>query len=591
MKRCFLAFPYDFKFRKVIDCTVSALKSEGYRVSNSPREAPGFTDSHRYAHSEIANADLVVADISGNYPNTWIEIGLAQAMSKPLLTIKSVEDRYRKPTNLEDFVTVDYHVEDLKRLHDSLRRAVHEVKFLGAGASMNIGMPAALPFFVDWDRISESEAENLCQELLAQMGYRRVQWGRSSKEIDLIAEYPRKDPDGYEYSELWLVSMGLRTPTYTMFDMALEDPEYFIDRTLRYSSNSESRLHRSSFNNITLLVIAAGRRAEKEFDFIQERFEKRFRSRKFGRSMLRLRMWDREYLTALVQRNPNIAFKYFSDEGRARSKTRKSFEELYQENVVLLDEQQRLNVEIKIERDKRVRAERDSVWRDISFSAAHKIGNPIFAIETALKPLNRRISEGRSAEGLEITESISRSVDRAKGYVEQFKSLAKAQNVVPVQGALRPVLLDAQLGIKDQGIQCTVTCHNGTEVFADFDRLNECFDELATNAVRWLNVSDRSPKKRKVQIVADPNGDAPLPDFLDQSVTYTVVNFRDNGMGVPVAKKEEIFKPFVTEYEHGTGLGLALIRRILEGHGGAILEVGKPGVGADFEMYIPDKKR
>jgi signal transduction histidine kinase len=58
-------------------------------------------------------------------------------------------------------------------------------------------------------------------------------------------------------------------------------------------------------------------------------------------------------------------------------------------------------------------------------------------------------------------------------------------------------------------------------------------------------------------------------------------------VGVPLENKAKIFDAFYSTYHHGTGLGLALVRRIVEGHGGTVRECGLPGEGADFEIYLP----
>jgi signal transduction histidine kinase len=66
-----------------------------------------------------------------------------------------------------------------------------------------------------------------------------------------------------------------------------------------------------------------------------------------------------------------------------------------------------------------------------------------------------------------------------------------------------------------------------------------------------------------------------------------LIHFKDNGLGIKIENKEKIFDAFVSTRNHGTGLGLALVRRIIEGHGGAVSEIGIPSEGADFEIYLP----
>jgi len=116
----------------------------------------------------------------------------------------------------------------------------------------------------------------------------------------------------------------------------------------------------------------------------------------------------------------------------------------------------------------------------------------------------------------------------------------------------------------------------------DPDRLAECFDELVSNSLRWLD----KPEK-KIQVFVTQPAPQPLPQSLDTSKQYTLIHFKDNGPGVPLENKIKIFDAFFSTRHHGTGLGLAVVRRIIEGHGGIILESGRPGEGADFEIYLP----
>lgn len=183
------------------------------------------------------------------------------------------------------------------------------------------GARLSTPFFIEWDRLERVDAENLCRELLSQMGYQRVDWLKKVKEFDLIAELPKKDPDGYEYRELWLVAMGRNAPPERVLDMVTMEPDFLLhqleridERFERLFSGAELELSVSP-PIITFLVILLGKDSPvEELDRRRWQFERRLKRRPYPLSM-RVRIWDRNYLTSLVQQFPKIGYKYFSDEG------------------------------------------------------------------------------------------------------------------------------------------------------------------------------------------------------------------------------------------------------------------------------------
>ncbi len=583
--RCFLALPYSPNFQRVREAIKRGVQEANFRAI-SLDEGPVRAGTVREALlGELARADCVVADLTDRNPNVFFELGLAQAMEKGLFLLSQRDNAENIPVDFRGFQFLLYEpnstgLSDLtKRVSVSLRQYRRSPR----RARLIPGSRLATPFFVEWDRLDPAETENLCRELLVQMGFQRLDWDKESREFDLIAELPRKDPDGFEYREFWLVAMGRNAPPEMMLEMASHDPDFFLHQLIRHDERLERLLSRGGGDvPITLLVILLrGEFSSEELDKMRMRPSRRIKGGPYPFS-LRVRVWDRNYLTSLVQQFPQIGYKYFSDEGRSRSKFRKTPDELYQENVDLTNRQTVLIEALEDEKNRRVRAERDAIWRDISFSAAHKIGNPIFAIETNLDPLQKRVVESRFAEAVEVIGSIRASVEKAKGIVDQFKSLTRAQEISPVPTLLRPILEDACKAARNQGVACDIECPGDIRIEADPDRLAECFDELASNALHWLD----KPQK-KIEISLTQSAPQPLPQSVDTSKQYTLIRFKDNGPGVPLENKTKMFDAFFTTRDHGTGLGLAVVRRIIEGHGGVILESGRPGEGADFEIYLP----
>jgi len=581
---CYIAIPFSEEFYPIRKAVIKGVKEAGFSVI-SPGRKPHFFDSiHQGAlFPENAPPDCFIADLTGDtlYVNGMARF--AHSRGKKLFFIARESALNDIPIHLQEKSGIIVYSDSPKNdLSKKVRDSLLEYRFSQKSSNFR-GIDQSRPFLIEWEHLSETDIENLCRELLSQMGFQRLEWEKTIPEIDMVAEFPRKDPDGYEYRELWLISMGLRMPVENFLEIVTSNPEKLLLRASIYSERFEKYFAKGVETPITfLLIFFGGNRKTSEIERFRERMETRRMERESYGYNIRLRIWDQAYLTSLVRQYPQIGYKYFSDEGRIRSKTRKSYEELYKENSLLTDRQAELINKLEEEKNKRIRAERDSVWKDISFSAAHKIGNPIFAIETDLDPLLKRVREQRTAEAEEVVANIRSSVEKAKAFVEQFKSLSRSQEIKPVSTELLPILEDARHFLCNTDIDCRIECPPGLTVLADPEKLAECFDELIANAKHWF---DKQEKNIQLKVVHPIPG--PLPDFLDSDKKYTLVHVIDNGSGIPVPNKQKIFDAFFTTFDHGTGLGLALVRRIIDGHGGGIIETGIPGQGADFEMYLP----
>jgi signal transduction histidine kinase len=575
--RCFLALSNTQALRPLREAIIKDVEEADF--------SPAAAINPEGLLGEVARADCIVADLTDRNPDVFFELGLAQAMGKELFLLMQSSDTEKVPVDFRGFQLLLYEPTPpgLSELTRKLNASLREYRRSPGRAPLASVSRPATPFFVDWDSLDPSEAENLCAELLAQMRYQRLDWDKESRDFDLVAELPKKDPDGFEYREMWFVAMGRKAPPEMLLEMANHEPDFLLHRLLREDERFERLVSRAGGEvPVTLLLILLrGELSSEQLVRMRLRPLRRMKGVPFPVN-LRIRIWDRNYLTSLVQHFPQIVYKYFSDEGRSRSGFRKTPEELYRDNVDLTNRQTALITALEDEKNKRIRAERDAIWKHISFSAAHKIGNPIFAIETNLDPLEKRVVEKRTQDAVEVIGSIRTSVETAKGIVDQFKSLTHAQKISSVSMPLRPVLEDACKTARNRNVVCEIVCPIDLRIEGDPDRLAECFDELVSNALHWLDKLER-----KIEISVTQPAPSRLPRSLDSSRNYLLVHFKDTGVGIPLENKDRIFDAFFSTRDHGTGLGLAVVRRIIEGHSGVIFESGRPGKGVDFEIYLP----
>ena len=111
-------------------------------------------------------------------------------------------------------------------------------------------------------------------------------------------------------------------------------------------------------------------------------------------------------------------------------------------------------------------------------------------------------------------------------------------------------------------------------VDADDVLLRQAFSNLLRNAVEACQGAGITPDIR-------------VEGALDTAQGLARVNVLDNGPGVPIDSREQIFRPFFTTKKTGTGLGLALVQKIVVTHNGRVLATNSPGGGACFQVTLP----
>jgi two-component system, NtrC family, sensor histidine kinase PilS len=225
------------------------------------------------------------------------------------------------------------------------------------------------------------------------------------------------------------------------------------------------------------------------------------------------------------------------------------------------------------------RAERLEAVAQLSGSLAHEIKNPLASIRSAVEQL--AAGRARSDERALLELLVVSETDRLSRLLTEFLEFGRVELRRPIDVDMGQVARDVVALIEqhpdaDPAIRIRVRANGGpASVPGDADLLHRAVFNLVLNAVQHAGPGGSvSIEVGRARSDAVPHGiDIPDP------VSVTV---RDSGPGVPAELEGRIFDPFFTTRSGGTGLGLALVHRAAEAHGGAILVDG-----ARFTLYLP----
>ncbi|MCH2166536.1 MAG: PAS domain-containing sensor histidine kinase [Oceanicola sp.] len=222
---------------------------------------------------------------------------------------------------------------------------------------------------------------------------------------------------------------------------------------------------------------------------------------------------------------------------------------------------------------KLVTAQRMAAWGDVARRIAHEIKNPLTPIQLSAERIDRKFGrklEGEDAASLEnMTGVIVRQTGDLRRIVDEFSRFARMPEPERTAADITRLLRDA-VTLQEQVLGSTLTAdlpEDPVIMSLDPTMIGQALTNLIKNAGEAIeSLSEKGTKdgyRGEVRVEMDVS---------DGAVDIRIM---DNGIGLP-ADRARLFEPYVTTREKGTGLGLPIVKKIIEEHGGTLDLVDAP---------------
>ncbi len=235
-----------------------------------------------------------------------------------------------------------------------------------------------------------------------------------------------------------------------------------------------------------------------------------------------------------------------------------------------------------------VSAQRMAAWGDVARRIAHEIKNPLTPIQLSAERLRRKFAPlaGDQADKLEeYTSVIIRQTNDLRRIIDEFSRFARMpepdrrdHDLVALMRGIATLQQDALHGARLE------TDLPEAPLVLEFD--DTMIGQALTNLVKNAGEAIQSLAEKGA-----PEGWVPVVRLsLTATPDAAIIRIRDNGIGLP-ADRSRLFEPYVTHRPGGTGLGLPIVKKIIEEHGGALIltdgDAANSPRGALAEVRLP----
>lgn len=217
--------------------------------------------------------------------------------------------------------------------------------------------------------------------------------------------------------------------------------------------------------------------------------------------------------------------------------------------------------------------EREEAWREMAKQVAHEIKNPLTPMRMMIQNYVRKYDPNApdSIEKLkDLSDTLVTQIDTMSAIAEAFSDFAR----MPLR--------------KDEKIEAVDTIRTSLEIFPEniivfkpmIDELPLYFDKIyliriVTNLTK--NAIQAIPNDRKPEVTV----------MLQKVKDWVIIRISDNGIGIPPQLGEKIYEPKFTTTTGGTGLGLAMVKKIVEDYNGEIRYHSEENRGTEFTIKLP----
>lgn len=255
----------------------------------------------------------------------------------------------------------------------------------------------------------------------------------------------------------------------------------------------------------------------------------------------------------------------------AISDLNRGLEQKVQARTAELEEKNRLLIQTRAEL---VRAEKLAAIGELAAGVSHEINNPLAIIRGNAELLQMAIPP--ESDSREEVETIYQQVGRMERIVANLLSFARQQRKslgkVDINGLLREII--DQIGFQVPLAGIAIDDRSAPDlptIDGDADQLRQVFTNLLLNGVQAM----------------EGDGTLTLTTSMDTVEGTCTIAIGDTGCGIPPHKLQEVFNPFFTTKENGTGLGLSVSYGIIRDHGGKIEVQSEVGQGSIFTVTLP----
>ncbi len=222
-------------------------------------------------------------------------------------------------------------------------------------------------------------------------------------------------------------------------------------------------------------------------------------------------------------------------------------------------------------------AERLNALTLLAAGVAHEIGNPLNSLHIHLQLLERGLRQAHLPQGEKLRDSVRvarAEVERLNLTITQF--LRAIRPTVPqreqcaLEEILREILAFLKNEIKDRDVLAELKVLDSIPAISvDRNQIKQAFFNIIKNSLQAMS----------------KGGLLTVTMFTNDR--FVGVSFKDTGTGIPAGKISSLFEPYKTTKPEGSGLGLMIVQRILQDHGGEMEIRSQPGQGTAFTVLLP----